>query len=405
MIRTYRALTVTLLAASLTACSSSGSFFGFQDDDQMAASAAPTQYQIPPSQAEMQATPAAYDPSAAASAPMMGASRLQLGDSVFEPEPPTPGSATGTYVGLKITQLREDLRKLQSFVLQRNNSLQEIRRSTVGHSQAYHGIVAAISARLQVGTTRNNPILVQQWNQAQLELSRINDDVTRMNNLANSVASDAAFASFLLDSTESSYNLSGAVDEDHRQLAILEDEVQRTVVLVDRLLTELSEDLRRQNNYANSERSNLMGLSLAIKNGELYGSGGLANIAFPPALKASQGRAGSTASSASELAARGEGRPLVVIRFDQPNVDYQDSLYSAISQAINRRPNTVFDVVAVAPQIGSPTEIALNANRAKKQAEDVVRSLSEIGVPPSQVTLGSITSDKVEFNEVKIFVR
>lgn len=407
------AIGVALVGCSSTSSNDSGrSYFGFgrAPEGQSTSVAAPS----PESDANTQATMMSFDE--ASSAHNLGAAAasspgLQLNNSVFEPSPPSLGSVTGTYVGLKISQLREDLRKLQSFVIQRNGTLQEVRQATVGSSQQYHGIVAAINARLQMGTTRNNPILVQQWNQAQVQLSRINDEINRMNNLANAVASDAAFASFLLDSTTATFDLSGAVDEDHRQLAILQDEVNRTVVLIDRLLTELSEDLRRQNIYVNNERRNLMALSLAVKSGELYGGAGTTDVSFPTALSNNESARGSGGSmayaavSAAELAARNEGRPLVVIRFDQPNIDFDAELYSAVSQAIQRRPNTVFDVVSVSPQRGSPTDIALNANRARNNADSVVRSLTEMGVPQQQITVGSVTNDKIEVNEVRIFVR
>ena len=45
--------------------------------------------------------------------------------------------------------------------------------------------IAAIEARLQVGTTPGNPILVQQWNEAQSELDRINGMGTADAALAN----------------------------------------------------------------------------------------------------------------------------------------------------------------------------------------------------------------------------
>src|SRR5699024_2298589 len=137
------------------------------------------------------------------------------------------------------------------------------------HSQRYHAAVATINARLQVGTTPGNPQLVNQWNVAQAELTRIDGDVASMNGLANEVAGASTMASYLLETTRAAYGLTGAVEEDHRQLAILEDEVNRTVVLIDRLLNELSEDISRQTTYLSTERRNMTTLSLAIKNGEL----------------------------------------------------------------------------------------------------------------------------------------
>src|SRR6185312_16743725 len=113
------------------------------------------------------------------------------------------------------------------------------------------------------------------------------------------------------------YGLQGAVDEDHRQLGLLESDVNRTVVLIDRLLNAISDDITRQTAYVNNERSNLVTLSLAIKNGELYGQS-LSNRAFataaPPAMPAGRGR---------PVTGAAERRPLVVIRFDRPNVEYE----------------------------------------------------------------------------------
>ena len=123
-------------------------------------------------------------------------------------------------------QLRGDLIQMQGSITRHNTNLQRVRNLTVQNSQRYHGTVAAINSRLQVGTTPGNPVLVSQWNAAQVQLDQISGDIARMNTLANGVASDSAMAGYLLESTRATYGLTGAVDEDHRQLAILEDEVK-----------------------------------------------------------------------------------------------------------------------------------------------------------------------------------
>jgi hypothetical protein len=279
-----------------------------------------------------------------------------------------------------------------------NDQLQQIRRETADHSQRYHTTVAAINARLQVGTTPGNPILVSQWNASQSLLDQIGSDVARMSSLSNDVASTSSLASYLLESTRATYGLSGAVDEDHRQLAILEDEVNRTVVLIDRLLNELSSDVSRQSAYLSGERRNLIALSLAIKNGEMYGSS-LANAAF----------AGAAPTAATARGANGAPdaprRPLVVIRFDRANVAYEQALYSALSGALNRRPGATFDLVAVAPQSGSPAEVTSAQNRSKRDAERVLRSMSEMGLPMERVRLSAMTSPGAQSNEVHVYVR
>ena len=64
-------------------------------------------------------------------------------------------------------------------ILHQNQELQIIRRTTTQNAQRYHGTVAAINARLQLGTTPGNPVLVSQWNTAQAELDRIGLDIER----------------------------------------------------------------------------------------------------------------------------------------------------------------------------------------------------------------------------------
>ena len=167
-------------------------------------------------------------------------------------------------------------------ISKQNGKLQIIRRHTGAHSVAYHSAIASINARLQVGTTPGNPYMIKQWNIAQKGLSKIDRDISTMNSLANAVASTSTMSAYLLETTRAAYGLSGAVEADHRQLAILEDEVNRTVVLIERLLIELSEDINRQTAYVAAERSNLTTLSLAIKNGEILGSS-LANHAYAKA--------------------------------------------------------------------------------------------------------------------------
>jgi hypothetical protein len=323
-----------------------------------------------------------------------------LGTTQFEPTPPTPGQPTGTFVGAKLAQLRQDLASLQGNISQHNAELQQVRNLTVQHSQGYWGVVAAVNSRLQVGTTPGNPVLVQQWNEAQAQLDRLNDDVLAMNSLGNKVAADSAMSAYLLESTRAAYGLSGSVDEDHRQLAILEDEVNQTVVLIDRLLNELNEDVQRQTDYVSRERTNLTTMSLAIKNGEMYGVS-LANRAFRTSAPLVSGRAAAAATTVAGT----PRRPLVVIRFDRPNVEYEQALYTAVSRALERRPEAAFDLVAVTPQAAGATDSALNSSTAKRSAETVLRSLTEMGLPADRITLSAMSSPEVRGNEVHVYVR
>jgi len=194
---------------------------------------------------------------------------------------------------------------------------------------------------------------------------------------------------------------SDLVDEDHRQLALIEDEVNRSVVLIDRMLSEVQETITRYTSYVNAERRNLTSLALAIKNGEYIG----------PSLSNRSVHFATTQSSVQAVAAPApqvalvDRRPLVIIRFDRVNVEYRQALYSAISTALDRRPSSSFDLVAIAPNQGSPADVALSTNAAKRNAEKVLQALTEMGLPSSRVALSSTTSPSVQTNEVHIYIR
>ncbi len=318
-----------------------------------------------------------------------------LGTTSFETPGVTAGTPSGTHVGQKIDELREDLGRLQSRMSEHNNLLQAHRSAARESAGAYHSLVGAMNSRLQVGTTPGNPELVAQWNQAQVELNKVGESIASLNTLANEAASSSALAAFLLESTRATFELRGAVEEDHRQLAVLEDEVNKTVVVVDRLLNELTEDISRAQNYFATERSNLTAMQIAIDNGEYIG-GSLASRAYGIPAPAPVGGAASLV---------GQRQPLVVIRFTQPNVEYEQALFTVVSRALERRPNAAFDLVAVAPNVGSAAQISLATSKSRRNAEDVLRALTNMGLPADRITLSATSSASTQVNEVHVYVR
>jgi hypothetical protein len=320
-----------------------------------------------------------------------------LGTGNFVPPGVTSGDETGTFVGKKVVELRAELSRLQGNISSQNGALQGLRSQLVGNSQRYHGTIAAVNARLQVGTTPGNPILVQQFKSAQSDLDRLSQDVAAMNTLQNSIASSATMSSFLSESASASFAISGAIDDDHQQLAILEDEVNRTDVLIDRLFKEVTNDVRRQTNYVSTERSNLNLMSAGIKAGEIYG-GNLMNVAMAGSGAGMQITAGAPLNTTGR-------RPLVVVRFDRNDVPYHQALYNAVSRVLEKRPSAVFDLVAVAPSSGGRARVALNSNKARRHAEGVLRSLIEMGLPPARVAVSAKTANSNLNNEVHLYLR
>jgi hypothetical protein len=321
------------------------------------------------------------------------------------------GEPTGTIVGQKVQSLRADLARLQANVARHEQDFAAARASVEHDSQVYFNTVARINSRLQTGTTPGNPHLIAQWNQAQSSLDRLSSDIGQLSRVSTQAAADASFASYLSNATRDAFSLQGAVEEDHRQLADIQTEVDATSVKLDSFLNTVSDEISRQSNYIGNERENLITLSQAIKNGRLFGPS-LATRAFAPAPVAhstlsSRRRAEAVPARRAKAAPRSieaSHRPLVVIRFDRPNVRYQEALYTAISRALERKPSATFELVAVAPSSGTAAQVAVNSNASKHNAEDVMRSLTNMGLPADRVTLSATTSGDIHSNEVRIYV-
>ncbi len=356
-----------------------------------------------------QSAPAASDSSAPGTLPSAGSDSVALssqpgtlpgsGTSVaagpsisITPVVIEPGTDTGTAVGQKVAQLRSDVSGLQNKIVANAEQLASLRAQAGGSAAAYHDSKARITTHLQMGTTRGNPELVAQWNSAQTSLDELTTNINALNALGTAVSGDASRAHFDLDTIQSTYNVSGAVDEDHRQLSVLEDETDQTVVLIDRLMRQISEDVQRQTAYVANERANLTTLASAIKNGELYGS----ELGAPMLA--------STSAPAS-YGATPSGAALVTIRFDHAGVQYQQILYTALSQALQSRPGAGFDIVGVSPTRGTASAVQLAQSDARRHAQDVMRSMTDMGVPATRLGISSATDPSISSSEVRVFVR
>jgi len=94
-----------------------------------------------------------------------------------------------------------------------------------------------------------------------------------------------------------------------------------------------------------------------------------------------------------------------VIRFDQPNVDYEQPLYTAVSRALERKPGATFTIQAVSPNASSAAEVASNTKASRENATKVLHSLTEMGMPADRLSLSATMSPDVQSGEIRIFVR
>ena len=111
-------------------------------------------------------------------------------------------------------------------------------------------------------------MLVGQWNDAQRALEDIQNNVNNLQIVNNeSNCRRSTYRSFK-KCYRLKFFISGAIDEDHNQLKVLRDDVQRTSVLYERLMTELDDKISREIQILNDERQYMKDLSRDIEVGK-----------------------------------------------------------------------------------------------------------------------------------------
>lgn len=372
-----------------------------------------------------------------------------VGSSYYKP--------TETMVSRKLRDLKSELAILQDKVVLLSEALGRLQRQNEAEAASYFAAVATINTQLQVGTTPGNPRLLDKFSVAEQSLESLAGRLADFNDLAIDASKVATEASFLLDSARATYGLSGAIEEDHVELAEMEDKINTMIVLVERVLNTVSDDISRTSAYLTTERDNLRTLSLAVANGTLYGQSladrpfsGVRDIrklasdssramaaspyaapapqmAQPTALMGAQpasydpqmqeayvGQApqamalsdmtGAQPMQQPAMAAPAEQRPLVKIRFDRSDVDFEQPLYMAVNEVLNRYPEASFNVVALHSSAGGAAETAIESTRSRRNAQKVIRTLSQIGVGEGKIGVSYDQSPDVDANEVHVYI-
>ena len=309
---------------------------------------------------------------------------------------------SGTFVGQKIPPLREDFDSVSEAFIIHRDSYEEIKNRVYGAATQYYGTVAAINTKLQLGTTPGNPVLVKQYDEAQTELKNIESYSREVNLLNQKVTADAGVVALLKSTINKTLRLAGAIDQDHRHLEVLEDDVEKIEIHIARIINEITEEVSRQSGFMRIENQNLLTVAVAIRNGEAMGTG-IRNRSFLAAQALAD--AGPPDKQLEVKRVNITGLPLVVIRFDDPNIDYEKTLYDAIGITVDKKPDASFGLVAVAPIGKNEGETRINASKVKKYAERVLRSLVSFGLPSKKVALSAKTSGDVVVPEVHIFVQ
>ena len=304
---------------------------------------------------------------------------------------------TGTFVGGKINQFRADLTSIQNAISSHNNDFLRFKDLVDEQTSVYQGLSSAIRSRLQIGTTPGNPILVGQWNDAQRALEDIQNNVNNLQIVNNRVTADAALIGHLKNAIDSSFFISGAIDEDHNQLKVLKDDVQRTSVLYDRLMTELEDKITREIQILNDERQYMKQLAEDVEVGKFGGT-----VSTPPTKSSVESQKAEIVPSTTQtkVVPINYDNAILVIKFDDSNFDYSTALFESISGALEQMPSAGFEVVAVSPAGGSSY-----ADQARSRATDVFSKIVEMGVPTERLSIASSTSSSAQAEEVHIYLK
>ena len=302
-----------------------------------------------------------------------------------------------TYVGQRILEMQEEFNKLDADIKQGESNFEELKFNGIKSAENYHSIVAAIAARLQIGTTPGNPILLNQYEQAQTELAEVGAQGQNLVDVGNQIALFSTRVSYLLEQARSAKKLRGAVDEDHRNLSSFQDTLKRRNVDVLRTLEDLNETVRRRDIFLAAERRRLTQLANAISVGESFGLG-LGTIGSLPAINdnenSGQGRRSDNISVSPN--------PIAIFRINEQN-NYEQNLFGAISATLDKAPKSKFTLVAVSSSAGNPSEQAERAANARNDVSKLISSLISMGMPVDRISVSSLSAANVENTEVRLY--
>lgn len=302
-----------------------------------------------------------------------------------------------TYVGQRILEMQEEFDKLNSNIQQGEDNFEKLRFNGIKSAENYHSIVAAIAARLQIGTTPGNPILLSQYELAQTELAEVGAQGQNLVDVGNQIALYSTRVSYLLEQARSVKKLRGAVDEDHRNLSSFQDTLKRRSVDVQRILEELNETVRRRDIFLAAERRRLTQLANAISVGESFGLG-LGTLSSLPAIDENNDSSPSTRSDSNNVSPN----PIAVFRIDEQK-SYEQNLFGAISATLDKSPQSKFTLVAVSSSAGNPSEQAERAANARNDVGKLISSLVSMGMPIDRISVSSLSVANVENTEIRLY--
>ena len=320
-------------------------------------------------------------------------------DAVIETSKYNSKAPVVSEISKKVAAIETKLRQIQKNIKRDSLTFRELKAKSAEEANSYYEHVARIRARLQNGTTPGNPELVEMWKQASVLLSKSDKNMAETAKLSSEMIRAKNELDALLETIHGTFSVPGALEIDHENLKALEDEANQTIISLNRLSSDLSSQITRQQQYFGTESQNINLLSTEIQNGAVSTK----NRSTPPAPATTLQRPVPAYFSSAEdlpeaeLAGR---RPLMVIRFDKQKVDFEQSLYKAVKAALDKRPSIHFEVVAV-----SPANTRTGAFEAAKNADAVKEALLAMGLPEKRIYSSQTSKNSIKTTEVHLYLK
>jgi hypothetical protein len=105
----------------------------------------------------------------------------------------------------------------------------------------------------------------------------------------------------------------------------------------------------------------------------------------------------------AEAAQSSARRPLLIVRFNQPNVYFERALKQAVTSAEQAKTGVTYEVISYIP-----ADRAADANgkeAANFNLSTVTSFMQQLGVPAERMSAASQVSSNVKSQEVQIFVK
>ncbi|MBO4644335.1 MAG: hypothetical protein J5716_06995 [Alphaproteobacteria bacterium] len=309
-------------------------------------------------------------------------------------------SSVVSEVSKKVAAIDAKLRQVQKNIKKDSQTFRELKAKSAEESGRYYEHIARIRARLQNGTTPGNPELVEMWKQASALLAGSDKNMSETAKLSSETARAKNELDALLETIRETFSVPGAMEIDHENLKLLEDETNQTIVSLNRLSSDLTLQITRQQQYFSSESQNINLLSTEIQNGSVMIRGRTQTQAPLPATTLQTAPAYFSSTDDLPEADLTGRRPLMIIRFDKQKVEFEQPLYKAVKTALDKRPSTHFEVVAV-----SPFNTKTGEAEAAKNADAVREALLSMGLPASRIYSSRANKDSVKTTEVHLYLK